>query len=63
MPGFEGKYEFDSLFIVFRPSTYVELSILVLLIAMVNPIRNAGFDTVRHDWAIRKHFLSARGNI
>ena len=68
--GFNDKYKAHSLFIVSRPSVNIEFSIQGLLIVMGNPIGNAYFDTVKHNWIStvwpwtnRKHFLLARGNI
>ena len=64
------KIQVHSFFIVSRLSTEIQLSIQGLLIVIRNPIRNACFGIVKHDWTSivwhwtnRKYFLFARGNI
>ena len=68
--GFSDKYRVHSLFIVFRPSTKIQLSIQDLPIVIGNSMRNTCLDTMKHDctsvawqWTNRKHLLFARGNV
>ena len=69
VPSFSDQCKVHSVFMVLRPSTKNQPSILGLLIVMKKSITNPCIATVKNDWTsivwqrIKKNFLFACGNI